>query len=133
MTHTFTRTTCGCHVLRTSRTAGSIPGDLPRIAEHLGEPLAVAMRFFKASPGAVLLDRRTGQHVQIGSITPRQRPDGACVFLENDRCAIHPVAPFGCAYFDIHMDTQEADRRSLWLIRQQVEPAFQMLRALFGV
>ena len=134
--HNFTRTTCGCpdDVANCRKQPGSIePEDLPRIAAHLGEPLTEVLRFFKASPGAVLLDRTTGQHVRIGSITPRQQEDGTCVFLENDRCRVHAVAPFGCAYFDVHMDTREADRRSFWLIRQQVEPEFQVLRALVGV
>lgn len=53
-------------------------------------------------------DDRALQGKWIGSITPRSQ-GGRCVFLdEQDRCRIHAVAPFGCAYYDTHMDVAEA-------------------------
>ena len=45
---------------------------------------------------------------------PARRLGGACVFLTDAaECAIHAVAPFGCALFDSHMPQAEADRRSM--------------------
>jgi len=39
-----------------------------------------------------------------------------CVFLDaQDRCRIHPVAPFGCSHFDPHMDGGEVLVRAQWL------------------
>jgi hypothetical protein len=29
------------------------------------------------------------------------------------RCSIHPVSPYGCAFFDSHMSKEQADRRSI--------------------
>lgn len=132
----FERTVCGCadDVANCRRQPGPIgPGDLERIAAHLSEPVTSVLRWFKASPGAVVLDRRTGSMVRVGSITPRQNSDGSCIFLKNDRCQIHPVAPFGCAYFDVHMDAEEGNRRAMWLVQRHATPAFQALRALVDV
>jgi hypothetical protein len=64
-----------------------------------------------ASPGALVA--RGGKVFRIPTLVPARRPDGACLFLtDDDRCAIHAVAPFGCAFFDVHQDTAEADERS---------------------
>jgi Fe-S-cluster containining protein len=116
----FNRTTCACAECRAccKRQPGPlIPGDFERIAEHLGETRDEAKKHFWASPGAVVHDR-TGIR-RIGTITPRMQ-DGRCVFLdENDNCRIHAVAPFGCAYFDTHMDYNTAFPRSLFAVREQ--------------
>jgi Fe-S-cluster containining protein len=70
----------------------------------------------------------TGRVRRIGSITPRMRK-GRCVFLdENDRCKIHEVAPFGCAYFDVHQSPLTAHPRSIWAIRQQEDAEYRALR-----
>ena len=91
-----------------------IPADLDRILQHLapGEDLlAWARQHLLASPGAKVLQ---GSRVfRIPTLVPARRPDGACIFLTaEDRCAVHAVAPFGCAFFDSHMPGAEADRRS---------------------
>jgi Fe-S-cluster containining protein len=89
-----------------------IPGDAERIAKHFGITLDEVKNFLWASPGA--LARRRNQTVSIKTITPRM-VKGRCVFLDaKDRCTIHPVAPFGCAYSDVHQSKNEAMRRSLW-------------------
>lgn len=104
------------------------PGDLERIAAHLGKPVAAILAKFWASPGALLANSRTGETLRVGTITPTLR-HGRCVFLDAaDRCTIHPVAPFGCTHFDTHMPAAEAQPRSRWLVLQQATAAYQSLR-----
>ena len=111
----FERTTCACEkcVACCKQQPGPlIPGDADRIAEHLGITLGEVKNLLWASPGA--LARRGNQTVSIKTITPRM-VKGRCVFLDaKDRCTIHPVAPFGCAYSDVHQSRPEAMSRSMW-------------------
>ena len=118
----FCRTVCVCEDCRLGchRMPGYlIPADLERLGQHLapGEGLAAwAGRHLLASPGAVVA--RRGRAFRIPTVVPARRADGACTFLTEDgRCAVHAVAPFGCAFFDSHMGHAEADRRSLHGLR----------------
>lgn len=117
------RTICACDECKAccKRQPGPLaPGDFERIAKYLGQTPEEAKMLFKASDGCVVQLRKTGELLRIGTITPKQKPNGRCVFLDqNDHCLIHPVAPFGCAYFDVHMAKPEADRRSVFLAGQQ--------------
>lgn len=76
---------------------------------------------FEQSPGALLAHIGIDGSIEtrrVGTITPRRTVAGACVFLSSGRCEVHKEAPFGCAYFDSHLDMPEADRRSEWGVRQ---------------
>ena len=131
--HGFQRTSCACNecVACCKRQPGPLaPGDFERIAAHLGEDRQTAKLHFWASPGALVMDRETGVQRKIGTITPRF-VKGRCVFLdEQDRCAIHPVAPFGCAMFDTHMRAPEAAMRGQWLAYQQdTDEEYKRLRS----
>lgn len=115
----FTRTVCDCERCREHcrHMPGCLaPGDLIRIANHLGAYPAEILPLFRASPGALVVSK--GQSFRIGTIVPRKTETGECVFLRPDgRCRIHEVAPFGCAYFDDHLDAVEGERRAqavLW-------------------
>ena len=70
--------------------------------------------YLAASDGALVIYR--GQPMRIPTIVPAQKPDGSCVFLdEQDRCTIHAVAPYGCSHFDTHQSRSGrngADARS---------------------
>jgi len=67
--------------------------------------------------------------MRIGTIVTKKKADGSCVFLdEHDRCKIHPVAPFGCAYFDTHMSKAEGDERLKVALMDHVTPEYQALR-----
>jgi hypothetical protein len=99
-----------------------VPGDLEAIAEHLGVHMSGPWveEHFRASDGAKII--RQGEFLSIPSMVPSQKEDGSCVFLDDDgRCKVHPVAPFGCAYLDMHMGEEEADARSKAIIISQVE------------
>ena len=113
----YPRTVCACAAC----TAGCrhlpgylVPADLERLRDHLapGEDLlAWARRHLLASPGALVA--RAGKVFRIPTLVPARQPGGACRFLTGQgRCAVHPAAPFGCAFFDSHMPPAEADARS---------------------
>jgi len=90
-----------------------IPADVGRIARHLGFTNLVefAFRYLLASPGATVM--QAGHVFQIPTLVPRRKQDGSCVFLdEQNRCRIHEVSPYGCAFFDVHQSHAEANRRS---------------------
>lgn len=131
MTPPFDRTVCSCPECVsccTSQPGSLAAGQLEAIAAHLQLPVRVAALKFWASPGALLMNSHTGETLRLGTITPRL-VRGRCVFLDSDdRCRIHAVAPFGCAYFDTHMTAAEAQPRSQWLVRSQAAPAYQSLR-----
>jgi len=113
----YFRTVCACAAcVRNCRHMPGylIPADLERLRLQLaaGEALLDwARKHLLASPGAKVA--QGGRVFRIRTLVPARRPDGACTFLTaQDRCGIHAVAPFGCAFFDMHMADAEANRRS---------------------
>lgn len=110
----FLRTICACPQCSRfcKRMPGCLaPGDAEAIAEHLGTNIEAVAENLAASPGALV--ERNGVRFRIGTIVPARKSDGSCVWLDDDgRCTIHPVAPFGCAYFDEHQTPREGNRRS---------------------
>jgi Fe-S-cluster containining protein len=112
----FERTVCACAecVACCKRQPGHlVPGDAERIAEYLGEPVEP---YLWDSQGALVLCP-DGIVRRARTMTPRM-VKGRCIFLdENDRCKIHKVAPFGCAYVDTHMSKQKGQERSQWAVR----------------
>jgi Fe-S-cluster containining protein len=130
MTPPFPRTSCSCvECIRCcKRQPGPlVEGDFERIQAHLGVDDAEMRKLFCASPGA-LVKLAEGSVHRVGSIVPRMTR-GRCVFLdENDRCKIHAVAPFGCAFFDTHMSAVTAHPRSIWMVRQNLTEKFRKLR-----
>lgn len=132
----FTRTKCACTacVACCKRQPGAlIRRDFARIIRWYEERQSctaeVAFAWFKrqfwASPGALVKDVDGVTH-RVGTITPRFRK-GRCVFLnEKDRCDIHEVAPFGCAYYDTHM--VKWHDHSIYAVQSQCDPDYQALR-----
>jgi Fe-S-cluster containining protein len=127
----FTRTVCACTACTQccKRQPGPLAaGDYERIQAYLGISDEAMTKLFCASPGALVMNQLSGVVRRIGTITPQKRK-GQCVFLdENDRCKIHAVAPFGCAYFDTHMSAATAQPRSVWLAHTQETEEYQALR-----
>lgn len=125
----FERTKCACDTCRVgckTMPGALIPGDLERIAEHTGhaDDDAWILEHFRLSDGAIVAKRVNGKLVQwnVPSIVPASKPDGSCVFLdENERCTIHEVSPFGCAYHDTHMEFEEANKRTEYCVRSQMD------------
>lgn len=119
--HRYERSFCECNQCKAG--CKSMPGmmspqDVIEIGEHCGVvPNDDPLRFmewvadhYAASEGAEVV-MSNGTTSRIPTIVPQQDDDGHCVFLdENDRCTIHPVAPFGCRQFKIcDGDDQELD------------------------
>ena len=114
----FTRTSCACRDC--SVNCRFIPGFLvPEDLESLHHataphllPADWARRHLLASPGALVASPQRGVF-RIRTLVPARRSDGACTFLAaDDRCTVHAVAPYGCAFFDAHMDQNDGVRRS---------------------
>lgn len=138
MSGPFQRTVCACVdcLACCERQPGYlIPDDLPAIADLLGEPVEP---FLVASPGALIGRVTDGvgfETFRVGTIVPRTTtPGGRCIFLESDgRCAIHSVAPFGCAMFDTHMADEVWQERSMWGIGQIMASAYQAKRGTLSL
>jgi Fe-S-cluster containining protein len=79
------------------------------IADRLNEPdiARFALDNLLASPGAIVL--ADGEFWKIRTLVPARGADGACRFLQNDRCAIHAEAPFGCSHFSTEQSKAESD------------------------
>ena len=135
---TFARTVCACHDCSRfckTKPGALIPSDVPRIAARLVELKLIdreanVSEFLRATHPTTVFDRDLGKHIQIKKIGPARNQKGRCVFLdEADRCRIHSVSPFGCAYFDAHMPKAEAERRWIWGLTQIRSSAeYQSLR-----
>lgn len=113
-----------------------IPSDVATIAAELVRQGRIERpedveRFLRSAPGAVAKDSTRNRIFQIGTITPASNYRGRCVFLtEAEQCSIHAVAPFGCAYFDVHMPAETSVPRVNWGMRQGADDAgYQALRA----
>lgn len=118
----YERTACACHecINNCRHIPGYlIPTDLERIARFLNyrNMVTFAVENLLASSGATVLQME--RIFQIPTLVPRRKEDGSCVFLDaNNRCRIHAVSPYGCAFFDAHQSHDEADRRSLRGLRE---------------
>lgn len=112
----FERTECAC--AECAMNCRFIPGylvpaDLERICRALGysNVITFALENLDASPGATVM--QSGRVFQIQTLVPRRKEDGSCIFLdEQNRCRIHDVSPYGCAFFDAHQSHAESQRRS---------------------
>jgi len=134
----FARTVCACKTCASfceTRPGALIPSDVPRIAHRLVKMKLIdheekVGQFLRASGSTTVYEPDLEKQVRIMQIAPARNRRGRCVFLdESNRCQIHEVSPFGCAYFDGHMPREERDRRMLWgleLIRSNAE--YQSLR-----
>lgn len=112
----YTRTECACpQCTAHCRVVPGylVPADLERLSRFLGyrNPLTCAAENLLASPGATVVQQ--GRVRQLPTLVPRRQANGACIFLDaQQRCRIHAVAPYGCAFFDAHQPEAEADARS---------------------
>jgi hypothetical protein len=119
----FARPVCACPAdVALCRTW---PGQLiPSDVEQLGAACTATGRLdaperiftlLAPSRGAVVL--AGGGPARVPTLVPRMEA-GRCVFLDAaDRCTVHAVAPFGCAFFDVHLAAAEGHRRADWGLR----------------
>jgi Fe-S-cluster containining protein len=113
----FERSVCACHECTANCKfipGYLVPADIERISRSLGYSNVVtfALENLAASPGATVMNVE-GRVFQIPTLVPQRRADGSCKFLDGqNRCTIHAVSPFGCAFFDAHQSADEANRKS---------------------
>jgi len=103
----YSRTICDCEMCATN--CRFVPGcllpeDIGSIGRFLGHFFLSPFveRNFLASPGALVA--KAGRLFRIRTIVPARAESGWCKFFDGKLCKIHPVAPFGCAFFDNHQD-----------------------------
>jgi hypothetical protein len=92
-----------------------IPSDLRRLVPAGADLLPWAREHLRASPGTTVLrvygDGRQ-ELFRIPTLVPVHRDDLSCHWLEDDRCAVHAIAPFACAFFACSQSRSEADALS---------------------
>lgn len=134
----FKRTVCACDDCVSfckTKPGVLIPSDIQPIARRLVELGTIDReenvgQMLRATRGSLVVDKDTGKQVRIPGIGPARDRRGRCAFLDaSDRCRIHGVSPFGCAYFDAHMPKEESERRQIWALSQiRVSDSYQALR-----
>lgn len=119
----FDSTSCSCRecTLCCQHVPGMLgPNDLQRIATFLGygdDLVKFARENLLASPGATVR-LASGELMRIPTLVPARQANGHCKFLKDSRCAIYPVSPFGCAYFDTHQNARVGNTRSVAIHRE---------------
>jgi Fe-S-cluster containining protein len=134
----FKRTVCACPAcvkFCQTKPGALIPSDIAPIGRRLVELGLISReadvgRFLRATRPSTVYDTDLRKQVQIKKIGPARDRRGRCVFLdETDRCQVHGVSPFGCAFFDAHQDRAETERRQLWSLRViRASKEYQALR-----
>lgn len=115
----FARTNCDCREcqLNCQHMPGFlIPADLERMIPKETDPYVWAEKNLLASPGAVVMNTRTGVKSRIPTLVPAVKKDGSCIHLKDSLCTIHEIAPFGCAFFDCRSDGMELSHDGLFTV-----------------
>ena len=100
----FPRTRCGCDFC--SAYCRHVPGrldvsDPARLCPEGQDVFAWAEQHLQA-----VTDR------PYPKLVPVKQANGHCHWYIDGKCAVHEKAPYGCAYFDAHMSTDEVKKRS---------------------
>ncbi len=102
--HGFRRTTCACAFCQAP--CRHLPGsldveDLARLCPPDQDLFSWAEQHLRALPEKPFL-----------TLVPARQANGQCHWFVDGRCAVHEAAPYGCAFYDLHMSEAEAERRS---------------------
>jgi hypothetical protein len=111
----FRRTACGCAfcAVPCRHVPGSLDvADLERLCPAGRDVFAWAEEHLRALA-----------HRPFPTLVPARQANGHCHWYFEGKCAVHEAAPYGCAFFDAHMDEAEIDRRSAATIRAREEDA----------
>jgi Fe-S-cluster containining protein len=116
----YERSYCRCELCRApckSCPGHLVPTDVHTLSDYIGieqdDPAWYDwfLKHFEASEGALVV--RDGRAFRVPTIVPAQHEDGRCVFLDaEERCTIHPAAPFGCRMFRVCTTEDGEDERS---------------------
>ncbi len=113
--HGFQRTRCACAFC--AAPCRHIPGsldvsDLERLCPEGQDLFAWAEEHLRAVPDK-----------PFPTLVPARGLDGGCHWYFDGKCAVHEAAPYGCAFFDVHMSEEEAGRRAAATIQARREDA----------
>lgn len=70
------------------------PGEVPVSAREIGK-----MAAFLGLDEAEFIQRHTRLRLNRTGLTLIDQPDGSCIFLEGNQCAVHPAKPGQCRGF----------------------------------
>lgn len=113
--HGFRRTVCACAFCGAycKHVPGTLdPSDLPRLCPPEWDVFAWAECHLRA-----MVEQ------PYPALVPARGPGGACHWYFDGLCVVHEAAPFGCAFFDAHMNDDEVGRRVKATVRACAEDA----------
>jgi hypothetical protein len=111
----FQRTSCGCAFCQAPcrHMPGSLDvADLTRLCPPTENIFSWAEHHLRA-----LTDK------SYPTLVPARQENGRCHWLLDGGCVVHDKAPYSCAFFDMHMTSDEIDRRSAATIQARQEDA----------
>lgn len=100
----FRRTECSCPFCQAP--CRHIPGsldvsDLERLCPPGQDLLTWAEQHLRALPEKPYL-----------TLVPARQANGHCHWFFDGKCAVHDAAPYGCSFYDMHMSSEESERRT---------------------
>ena len=113
----FPRTSCDCRLCRVfcrHYPGFLIPADLRRLVPPDQDPFEWAREHLRVRvrPAGRTARNPKGVPLVTEALLPATTAAGACHWYREGRCAIHAVAPFGCAFFDQHQSERQAENRA---------------------
>lgn len=126
------RISCDCSVCKgacQSKPGWFKPGEAEKVAEYLGITMQdlfdnyLAVDWYQNKEDETFVLSPATNNCQTGEMFPFN-PKGRCIFFENDKCKIHPVAPFECKQYYHEQSYEEcADRHkeiaNLWIDKKE--------------
>jgi hypothetical protein len=127
------RSVCDCDVCKTNcrfMPGYLIPADLDRMIPTGADPKQWAEQNLLASPGARVI--KEGRVIRVRTLVPATKQDGSCIHLTADNsCAVHAVAPFGCAFFDCKSEPNDELARAGLIAVMQAWNAYTLYARLW--
>lgn len=75
-----------------------IPADLDRLIPADRDPFEWAEQHLRAFGSVTMVTR--DRTLAVAPLVPARSGDSSCHWLQNERCQVHEISPFGCAFFD---------------------------------
>lgn len=116
--HGFQRTRCGCDFCTApcKHVPGGLdPADLAQLCPEGQDIFAWAEQHLRALTNK-----------PYPTLVPARAHNGHCHWFFDGQCAVHENSPYGCAFFDAHMSTDEVERRRAATIEARREDAKNM-------
>lgn len=82
-----------------------MPADLPALIGD-ADPFVWAKEHLVAKECGTMFElssQGNKAYTSVPNLLPKKKADGSCHWYENNRCSVHEIKPFGCAYFSQHI------------------------------